>query len=264
MVFRGRALTVIVFAVAMAYMEAAVVVYLQRALDITPDQLFPLRGPEMVGDLAAIEVGREFATLVMLAGIGWLTGRSWLERLAWAAVAFGVWDVFYYVWLWIFVGWPHSPGTWDVLFLIPVPWVGPVWAPVVVSAALVGFGLAAARRAERGVALRAGSARSRAGTGRRPARGAELHRRRAPHHGRRSAGLVPLAALRGGHGLGGMRGRPRLATRDAGYARGLRVALLCRLLPWRQLLVGRWPAARRRQRRRDAWNRAFARTSTSC
>jgi len=55
MVFRARAITVIVFAVAMAYMEAAVVVYLQRALGITPDQLFPLRGPEMVGDLAAIE-----------------------------------------------------------------------------------------------------------------------------------------------------------------------------------------------------------------
>jgi hypothetical protein len=156
MVFRSRALTVVVFAVAMAYLESAVVVYLQRALAITPDQLFPLRGPEMVGDLAAIEVGREFATLVMLGGIGWLTGRSWLERLAWAAVAFGVWDVFYYVWLWIFVAWPHSPATWDVLFLIPVPWIGPVWAPVAVSAALVGFGLAAARRAERGVALRAG------------------------------------------------------------------------------------------------------------
>jgi hypothetical protein len=156
MVFRARAITVIVFAVAMAYMEAAVVVYLQRALGITPDQLFPLRGPEMVGDLAAIEVGREFATLIMLGGIGWLTGRIWLERLAWAAVAFGVWDVFYYVWLWIFVGWPHSPGTWDVLFLIPVPWIGPVWAPLAVSAALVGFGLTAAGRAERGAALRAG------------------------------------------------------------------------------------------------------------
>ena len=119
--FRAAALTVIVFAVAMAYLESAVVVYLQRALDITPDGLFPLRGPEMVGDLAAIEVGREFATLVMLAGIGWLAGRSWLERLAWTAVAFGIWDVFYYLWLAVFLGWPNSPGTWDVLFLIPVP-----------------------------------------------------------------------------------------------------------------------------------------------
>jgi hypothetical protein len=139
----------------MAYLEAAVVVYLQRALDITPDRLFPLRGPEVVGDLAAIEVGREFATLVMLIGIGCLAGRAWLDRLAWTAVAFGVWDVLYYGWLWVFIGWPHSPTTWDVLFLIPVPWIGPVWAPVVVSVTLIGFGLAAARQVGRGRTLRA-------------------------------------------------------------------------------------------------------------
>ena len=153
--FRNRALVVISFAAAMAYLEAAVVVYLQRALNITPDRLFPLRGPEMVGDLAAIEVGREFATLVMLIGIGCLAGRAWLDRLAWTAVAFGVWDVLYYGWLWVFIGWPHSPTTWDVLFLIPVPWIGPVWAPVVVSVTLIGFGLAAARQVGRGRTLRA-------------------------------------------------------------------------------------------------------------
>ena len=153
--FRNRALVVIGFAAAMAYVEAAVVVYLQRALDITPERLFPLRGPEMVGDLAAIEVGREFATLVMLIGIGCLAGRAWLDRLAWTAVAFGVWDVLYYGWLWVFIGWPHSPTTWDVLFLIPVPWIGPVWAPVAVSVTLIGFGLAAARQVGRGRTLRA-------------------------------------------------------------------------------------------------------------
>ena len=153
--FRSAALTVVVFAVAMAYLESAVVLYLQRALLIAPDQLFPLRGPEAVGDLAAIEVGREFATLIMLAGIGWLAGRTWLHRLAWTAVAFGVWDIFYYVWLRVFIGWPHSPATWDVLFLIPVPWIGPVWAPVAVSGALIGFGLAAAHRVDAGISLRA-------------------------------------------------------------------------------------------------------------
>jgi hypothetical protein len=153
--FRNRALVVISFAAAMAYLEAAVVVYLQRALDITPDRLFPLRGPEVVGDLAAIEVSREFATLVMLIGIGCLAGRAWLDRLAWTAVAFGVWDVLYYGWLWVFIGWPHSPTTWDVLFLIPVPWIGPVWAPVAVSVTLIGFGLAAARQVGRGRTLRA-------------------------------------------------------------------------------------------------------------
>ena len=143
--FRSLALTVVVYAVAMAYLESAVVVYLQRAIAINPDRLFPLSGPEIAGNLAVIEVGREFATIVMLATVGCLAGRRWIDRLAWTAVAFGVWDIFYYFWLWVFIGWPHSPLTWDVLFLIPVPWAGPVWAPIAVSAALVAAGLSAAK-----------------------------------------------------------------------------------------------------------------------
>jgi hypothetical protein len=150
MSFRSRAASVVGFAVAMAYLESAVVVYLQRAQSIDPNMLFPLQQPQMLGNLAAIEVGREAATIVMLAAVGVLAGRGAIDRLAWCAVAFGVWDIFYYLWLWVFIGWPHSPLTWDVLFLIPVPWVGPVWAPVAVSVALVGFGLAAARQVERG------------------------------------------------------------------------------------------------------------------
>ncbi|MGA3056571.1 MAG: hypothetical protein ABSE70_00830 [Candidatus Limnocylindrales bacterium] len=157
--FRTLALTVVVFAVAMAYLESACVVYLQRALSISPDQLFPLRGPEAVGDLAAIEVGRELATLAMLAALGCLAGSRWLDRLAWTAVAFGAWDIAYYGWLWVFVGWPHSPGTWDLLFLIPVPWAGPVWAPVAVSLALIGFGLAAAYASRLGRPVQADSKR---------------------------------------------------------------------------------------------------------
>ena len=144
--FRRATLTVVVFAAAMAYLESAVVVYLQRALDISPDHLFPLSRPDMVGDLAAIEVGRELATIVMLVGVGCLAGRRWVDRLAWTAVAFGVWDIGYYFWLWVLIGWPHSPVTWDVLFLIPVPWAGPVWAPIAVSGCLIGFGLEAARQ----------------------------------------------------------------------------------------------------------------------
>jgi hypothetical protein len=157
--FRTTVIIVTAFAIAMAYLESAVVVYLQRALSMTPDTLFPLRGQQVVGDLAAIEVGREAATLVMLATIGCLVGRRWADRLAWTAVAFGVWDLFYYVWLWVLIGWPHSPGTWDVLFLIPVPWAGPVWAPAAVSAALIGFGLAAAYSVRAGRIPRVGLVR---------------------------------------------------------------------------------------------------------
>lgn len=156
--FRSAALTVIVFAVAMAFMESAVVVYLQRALAIRPDELFPLRSADDVGSLAAIEAGREAATLVMLVAVGCLAGRRSVDRLAWTAVAFGVWDIGYYVWLWVFIGWPQTPGTWDVLFLIPSPWTGPVWAPVAVSSALVAFGMAAAFRTGTGRPPRIGRA----------------------------------------------------------------------------------------------------------
>jgi hypothetical protein len=161
--FRAVAAVVVAFAVAMAFLESAVVVYLQRALGIDPRALFPLLDPTVTGDLAAIEVGREAATLIMLGAVGWLAGRSGLERLAWAAVAFGTWDILYYAWLWAFIGWPPSLGTWDLLFLIPVPWTGPVWAPVAISLALVGFGLAAARRLRAGRPVRAGRARVVAG-----------------------------------------------------------------------------------------------------
>ena len=153
---RSVVAVVLVYAVAMAFLESAVVVYLQRALGIDPRALFPIRDPSITGDLAAIEIGREAATLLMLASVGWLAGRSGLERLAWTAVAFGAWDIGYYAWLWVFIGWPPSLGTWDLLFLIPVPWTGPVWAPVAVSLALVAFGLATAARLRAGRAVRAG------------------------------------------------------------------------------------------------------------
>ncbi len=161
--FRSVAAIVLAYGVAMAFLESAVVVYLQRALGLDPRAFFPLRDASVFGDLGAIEVGREAATLVMLGAVGWLAGRSGLERLAWTAVAFGAWDVGYYAFLWAFIGWPSSLGTWDLLFLIPVPWTGPVWAPVVISLALVGFGLAAARRIRVGRSLRAGRVQVAAG-----------------------------------------------------------------------------------------------------
>ncbi len=148
--FRTTAATVIAYAVAMAYLEAAVVVYLQVALGGQVGAIFPLRPAIVAGDLVAIEVGREAATLVMIAAVGVLAGRTRVERLAWGAVVFGAWDIGYYAWLFVFSGWPPSLATTDLLFLIPVPWVGPVWSPVIVSMALVGVGLVAARTVRSG------------------------------------------------------------------------------------------------------------------
>lgn len=144
------AFAVVAYAIAMAYVESAVVVYLRAAYGVETGDVFPLRAPVNGDPFVAIEVGREAATLVMLAAVGGLAGRGALERLAWAAVAFGVWDIGYYGWLNVFSGWPPSLETWDILFLIPVPWSGPVWAPVVVSLALVAFGLMGAARLRSG------------------------------------------------------------------------------------------------------------------
>ena len=142
----GRTAAVaIAYALAMAYVEAAVVVYLQIALNQQVGPVFPLQPADQGGGLIAIEAGREAATIVMIAAIGLLAGRTWLERLAWSAVVFGIWDIGYYGWLYVFSGWPPSLGTPDILFLLPVPWVGPVWSPMAVSVALVGVGLVAAR-----------------------------------------------------------------------------------------------------------------------
>ncbi|MCJ7711076.1 MAG: hypothetical protein MUQ32_09640 [Chloroflexi bacterium] len=153
--FRTTAAAVLGYAVAMAYLEAAVVVYLTLAIGGRVGEIFPLRPAIEAGDLVAIEVGREAATVVMIAAAGLLAGRNGLERLAWAAVVFGAWDIGYYAWLNVFSGWPPALDTTDLLFLIPVPWVGPVWSPVAVSLALVVVGLVVARmiRSGRTVAL---------------------------------------------------------------------------------------------------------------
>ena len=122
------------FGLTMGYFEAAVVEYLRRL--IYPEGFaFPLKDiPTM---LLAIEFGREIASVVMLFAVGWLAGRNLLDRFAGFMYGFGVWDITYYLWLKLFENWPASLATDDLLFLIPLPWVGPVWAPVLVSVALI-------------------------------------------------------------------------------------------------------------------------------
>ncbi|MFZ1687834.1 MAG: hypothetical protein WAU70_10455 [Flavobacteriales bacterium] len=119
-----------VFAIAMAYLESAVVVYL-RALFFPEGFTFPM--PVMDRSIVITEVGRELATMIMLVAPAMLLARSSAERFAWFLFAFGVWDIFYYVWLKVLLGWPGSILAMDILFLVPVPWVGPVIAPCVVS-----------------------------------------------------------------------------------------------------------------------------------
>jgi hypothetical protein len=147
---RRRVTWLTIYAVAMAYVESAVVVYL-RALYYPHGFDFPLA--PMPPDMVAIEIGREGATLVMLLGLAALAGADRWERFLAFCLSFGVWDIFYYVWLWIFVRWPPSLFTWDVLFLIPVPWIGPVLAPVLISGALVAGSLLLWRLKAQGVRM---------------------------------------------------------------------------------------------------------------
>jgi hypothetical protein len=126
---------VVIYATAMAWVESAVVFYLRSMMDrIEPYQPNPL---PIIGRFGPVELAREAATLVMLFTVGWLAGRTWRTRLGYFAVAFGVWDIFYYIFLKIMCGWPHSLLDWDVLFLIPLPWWGPVLAPVLISLLLI-------------------------------------------------------------------------------------------------------------------------------
>ncbi len=126
------------FYIAMAYLESAVVVYL-RALYYPDGFDFPL--VPMDESLIVTEVGRELATLLMLLAPAALITRSALERFAWFCFGFGMWDIFYYAWLKVLLGWPSGLLSRDLLFLIPVPWVGPVWAPCAISLGLIGLAL---------------------------------------------------------------------------------------------------------------------------
>ena len=135
----------------MAYIESAVVVYL-RHLYYPEGFRFPLAF--IPGEIYAIELGRELGTLVMLFTLSWLSGRDRWERFLHFCFLFGVWDLFYYLWLKLFLGWPESLLTWDILFLIPLPWLAPVLAPVLISVALVGGSVYLLELRSRGVAIR--------------------------------------------------------------------------------------------------------------
>jgi hypothetical protein len=142
---------VAVYAIAMAYVEGAVVTYLREARGIH-DLVHDL--PTQFDRLAGIEIGREAATMVMLFSVAWIAGRRLQDRLGFFVFAFGLWDIAYYFWLAVFNGWPRSPLDWDVLFLIPVPWWGPVLAPTLIAAMMCIGGAAAVRGADRGVSWR--------------------------------------------------------------------------------------------------------------
>jgi hypothetical protein len=122
-----------IFGIAMAHLEGVVVVYLRKALGMLESESnrdsiekFPKR-------YLNIEMTREAATIVMLVILAWLTGASWVEKGILFLWTFAFWDLFYYLSLYILIKWPPTLKTIDVLFLIPKPWIAPVWFPIGVS-----------------------------------------------------------------------------------------------------------------------------------
>ena len=135
---RARWGLVIAFAIAMAWVEAASVYYIRALVDrIEPYQANPLPLNDALG---YVELWREGATLVMLATLGMLAGNTWRRRIGYAALAFGAWDIFYYVFLRIMSAWPRTLLDWDILFLLPLPWWGPVLAPVSIALVMILWG----------------------------------------------------------------------------------------------------------------------------
>ncbi len=147
MTLERRLFWVFLWVLAMAAMEAAVVVYL-RELFCPGGVLFPVL--DVAGDarlmrIRLVELLRETATLGMLAAVAALAGRTPWQRWAVFMLVFALWDLLYYGWLYVLLGWPRSLMAWDVLFLVPVNWTGPVLAPCLVSAALAGAAAAILR-----------------------------------------------------------------------------------------------------------------------
>ena len=117
----------------MAHLEGVVVVYLRKALGLLDSE----SNKESIGKFPErylkIEMTREAATIIMLVLIAWLVGGSWIEKGVFFLWTFAFWDLFYYISLYILIKWPPKFTTIDVLFLIPKPWIAPVWFPISIS-----------------------------------------------------------------------------------------------------------------------------------
>lgn len=150
---RQAVAALILFGIAFGFVEASVVVYLRHltapyreAAGLAPYDLFPLlvgrelRAHPVISRIEHIELIREVATLLMLWAAGMAIGRTPTARFAAFLVAFGWWDIFFYLGLKLTIDWPASIMTPDILFLVPVPWWGPVLSPVLAATVMVIFG----------------------------------------------------------------------------------------------------------------------------
>ncbi len=128
-----KLLLLALFGIAMAHFEGVVVVYLRKALGMLDSDGNKETVDEIPKRFLYIEMTREAATIIMLVVVAYLVGTTWIEKGVFFLWTFAFWDLFYYLSLYILIKWPPSLKTIDVLFLIPVPWIAPVWFPIGVS-----------------------------------------------------------------------------------------------------------------------------------
>jgi hypothetical protein len=147
----------VLFGVSFGFVEAAVVEYLRFVWQPLHGKYFPQSAADAIFPLLTLdqlrsegsgqmrllytELWRECATLIMLAAVGLGAANNVRQWFAAFMVAFGVWDIFFYIFLKVLLDWPPSLAAWDLLFLLPLPWVGPVWSPVLVSLTMIVAGI---------------------------------------------------------------------------------------------------------------------------
>jgi hypothetical protein len=128
-----KLLLLAIFGIAMAHLEGVVVVYLRKVLGMLDSESNLESVEKFPKRFLNIEMTREAATIIMLVVIAYLTGGSWIEKGVFFLWTFAFWDLFYYLSLYILIKWPPKLTTIDVLFLIPKPWIAPVWFPISIS-----------------------------------------------------------------------------------------------------------------------------------
>jgi hypothetical protein len=148
-----KLLYVIIFSIAFAFVEAAVVIYLRKIYHPQGFR-FPIKNTPDI--LMVYEVIREFSTLVMMMVISAMLSRKFWEGFGYFLVIFGLWDIFFYIWLKVTLNWPASIFDFDILFLIPVPWIAPVLVPVLISAVMIIIGADMVRLFDRGYNVKPG------------------------------------------------------------------------------------------------------------
>ena len=136
----GKFLLLTIFAIAMAYVEGVVVVYLRKVMGISnveSNLKVAVNNFNFTRKYLFIEKTREVATIVMLIVLAFLTGSGWGDKIIVFLWTFAFWDIFYYFSLYILIKWPPRLTTIDVLFLIPRPWIAPVWVPILISSIVI-------------------------------------------------------------------------------------------------------------------------------